>query len=75
MMHRIGEVLNERFRVDAVLGKGAYGCVVKATDLVERDSVAIKIVKGDALFFEQAQREIKILQYLMSRRHPNIGAL
>ena len=45
------EVLNQRYKVIDVAGKGVFSCVVRATDLTKKDSdssnkiVAIKIMR------------------------------
>eukprot|EP00741_Cyanophora_paradoxa_P025110 tig00000342_g24238.t1 len=59
-----GEVFNDRFRIERVLGKGSFGQVVKAYDERSREHVAIKIIKSKRPFFRQAQLEIELLQKL-----------
>jgi serine/threonine protein kinase len=74
-----GEVINNRFIVEKVLGQGGMGMVCKALDLrkVEADDqqpfVAIKLLSGDfqqhQSAFKSLQREAKKSQVLA---HPNI---
>lgn len=45
---RIGEVLDDRYRVFGYTGSGVFGNVVRATDLKKKDrSVAIKIIRNN----------------------------
>lgn len=74
-----GEVINNRFIIEKVLGRGGMGMVCKALDLrkVEADDqqphVAIKLLskdfQGHASAFKTLQREAKKSQALA---HPNI---
>lgn len=74
-----GEVINNRFIIEKVLGRGGMGTVCKALDLrkVEADDqqpyVAIKLLskdfQGHASAFKSLQREAKKSQALA---HPNI---
>ena len=76
---RGGEVINNRFIIEKVLGRGGMGMVCKALDLrkVEADDqqpyVAIKLLTGafqeHASAFKSLQREAKKSQALA---HPNI---
>ena len=67
------DLINERFRVASILGKGSFGFVVKAEDLTHPEGnewVAIKIIKSKRPFFEQAKTEIAVLT-LLNQRDPN----
>lgn len=47
---RIGEVLDDRYRVYGYTGSGVFGNVVRATDLKKKDrQVAIKIIRNNDL--------------------------
>eukprot|EP00049_Salpingoeca_infusionum_P008270 m.134881 g.134881 ORF g.134881 m.134881 type:complete len:495 (+) comp13966_c0_seq3:609-2093(+) len=61
---QVGEVLDDRYRVEQIMGKGSFGQVVKATDLTDNSPCAVKIIKNKAAFFKQAQVEIQLLQML-----------
>lgn len=50
--------------MDRILGKGSFGQVVEAFDLMERQSFAVKIIKNRKAFYQQAKIEIGILEYL-----------
>eukprot|EP00742_Colponemidia_sp_Colp-10_P001330 GILJ01001432.1.p1 GENE.GILJ01001432.1~~GILJ01001432.1.p1 ORF type:complete len:656 (+),score=64.74 GILJ01001432.1:122-2089(+) len=64
---RIGEVFNERFVIDRIIGKGSFGQVVKAFDQQTNEYVAIKVIKSKKPFRQQAKTEITILEFLNSR--------
>ncbi len=57
-----GEVWCERYEVIQHLGKGSFGQVVEANDLLEKKRVAVKIVKNKTAFRNQAKIEIALLQ-------------
>jgi serine/threonine protein kinase len=70
MSLKIGEVLEGRYRVDALLGRGGMGAVFQATDLRFRTPVALKenrAVTPDS--HKQFTREAELLHRL---RHPNL---
>jgi len=64
---KVGDVLNERYVINNMLGKGSFGQVVKALDKVENENVAVKIIKNKGPFYNQALIEIKILQHLQEK--------
>mmetsp|Transcript_1221 Transcript_1221/g.1621 ORF Transcript_1221/g.1621 Transcript_1221/m.1621 type:complete len:235 (-) Transcript_1221:13-717(-) len=70
---KYAEVLNERYIVEKIIGKGSFGRVVRAHDKVTQEQVAIKIIKRKDPFFNQAQVEIKILQTLQEQENAHIG--
>lgn len=43
---RVGEVIGGRYRLDALLSRGGQGFVFAATDLVDNEPVAVKILSG-----------------------------
>lgn len=59
-----GEKFLDRYEIDSLIGKGSFGQVVKAYDLVEKDHVAIKIIKNKKPFLNQAQIEVKLLEMM-----------
>jgi dual specificity tyrosine-phosphorylation-regulated kinase 1 len=61
---RVGELWDDRYRVHRLLGKGSFGQVVEAFDCVNKESVAIKIIKNRKAFHHQALLEIRIVQHL-----------
>jgi serine/threonine protein kinase len=54
-----GLVLNGRYELIQEIGHGAFGVVMKATDLQTCELVAIKIIKAKKAYSQQARREIK----------------
>jgi Tol biopolymer transport system component len=66
----VGEVLRDRYRIDALLGQGGMGAVYHATDLTFNTPVAIKEnLEATAEAQKQFAREASLLHQL---RHPNL---
>ena len=57
-----GEVLDGRYVVECLLGRGSFGQVVKARDTVCCKLVAVKIIKNKELFRQQAREEQALLE-------------
>lgn len=71
-----GYVLNDRYKLQQLLGKGGLGVVYRALDMVTNQPVAIKLLLDvnipemeQAISRQFFEREIKILSEV---RHPNI---
>ncbi|MFM1800696.1 MAG: hypothetical protein RJA81_48, partial [Planctomycetota bacterium] len=62
----IGSTLNQRFRIDSVLGRGGMGSVYRATDLVLKREVAIKTIDlaTQAAWAERLRLEAEIVARL-----------
>ncbi|KAJ9063487.1 U4/U6 small nuclear ribonucleoprotein prp4, variant 4 [Entomophthora muscae] len=61
----LGEVLNERYHVFSVLGKGVFSSVVKAKDLSDPEKVvAIKIIRCNETMHRLGLKEVDILKKL-----------
>jgi serine/threonine protein kinase len=70
----IGSLINQRYRLDAEIGRGGMGIVYRARDISNDRDVAIKIInaqRANALTLAQFQREAEIAARL---NHPNIVA-
>ncbi len=68
----VGQVLDGRYRVESVLGRGGMGVVYKAHQVNVDRSVAIKVLNADALtraeVVKRFENEARIISKL---RHPN----
>jgi dual specificity tyrosine-phosphorylation-regulated kinase 2/3/4 len=53
-----------RYELHEILGKGAFGTVIKAFDHQEKQMKALKIIKNNERFLQQAETEISILMHL-----------
>ena len=63
----IGAVLNERYRLDAELGRGGTAIVYRARDTLLERNVAVKVMSADALGTEGCAR--------MMQTAPTLGAV
>ena len=60
-----------RYEVLKGLGKGSFGQVLKVYDHKSKQYAALKIVRNDPRFLQQAKREVKILEQLLQEDHAN----
>jgi predicted ATPase len=68
----INQVLNDRYRLDVELGRGAMGIVYRGHDtLLDRD-VAVKVLSAEVLNAETRARLLREAQAAAQLRHPNI---
>jgi dual specificity tyrosine-phosphorylation-regulated kinase 1 len=70
---RSGEKFLDRYEIDSLIGKGSFGQVVKAFDMVEQDYVAIKIIKNKRPFLQQAQIEVRLLELMNTHTTSNFN--
>ncbi|CCG84087.1 protein of unknown function [Taphrina deformans PYCC 5710] len=62
----IGELLDNRYAVQSILGKGVFSAVVKATDQITGNIVAIKVIRNNDVMRKAGMKEITILEQLMA---------
>lgn len=71
--HYIGEVLDDKYRIESLLGQGGMGAVYMATHLGTERPVALKIIAPEFMrndeFIERFKREARAAGRL---RHPNV---
>lgn len=71
----IGTLINQRYRLDAEIGRGGMGIIYRAHDIPDDRNVAVKIINRDtanALTLQQFSREAEISSRF---DHPHIVAL
>lgn len=71
---RQGDVLSERYRVEAFIGSGAYGSIFSAIDTLTMERVAVKALPPPSEGLNETavgrfHREMKVISSL---RHPNV---
>src|SRR5580704_1502165 len=68
----VGRTIADKFRIEAMVGRGAMGCVYKATQLNLKKTVAIKVLNpsrpADGAFAQRFKREAKAASRM---DHPN----
>jgi len=76
MMGRLPSLIDGKYRVDAVIGRGGMGAIYQAHDVrLDRD-VAIKIVRGDFVGAPDAQARFRREAQIVARlQHPAIVTL
>jgi predicted ATPase len=68
----IGTLINQRYRLDAELGRGGVGVIYRAHDtLLDRD-VAVKVLSAPALSASSCARLLREAQAAAKLNHPNI---
>lgn len=70
----LNELLDDRYEVQARLGKGVFSEVVRAKDIKTGNLVAIKIIRNDEILRKAGVKEIEMLEKLIEndpddRRH------
>jgi hypothetical protein len=63
-LFQIGDHINYRYEVISELGRGSFGQALKCFDHKLKERVAVKIIKNKKKFKNQAQIEIRILDYI-----------
>ncbi len=72
----VGEVIDGRFRLEALLGAGGMGRVYRGTQLSVDREVAIKLLRGEAVPDEHVKRRfIREARVISGFSHPNIVRL
>jgi eukaryotic-like serine/threonine-protein kinase len=67
----IGQSIDDRYRIDAVIGKGGMGTVYRATRLLIGDEVAIKVLHNGQEDSQAAERFRREAQAAARLKHPN----
>jgi serine/threonine-protein kinase PRP4 len=60
----LGELLENRYHVQANLGKGMFSSVVRALDTTTNELVAIKLIRANETMKKAGMKEIEIIQKL-----------
>jgi predicted ATPase len=68
----VGTQLNERYRIDDILGLGSMGDVYRARDTLLKRDAAVKVVSHKSLGTSGRARLLHEAQYIAKLNHPNI---
>jgi serine/threonine protein kinase len=73
---RVGEVLADRYRIDALLGEGGMGEVYAGSDLWSKREVALKVLSPRVWHHGQARLRADVERRALRRiQHPNVVQL
>ena len=73
---RLGKILDDRYRIDSVLGIGGMAVVYKAYDQQLQRDVAVKVLRDDVAMDAESRRQFrKEYQAVGMLSHPNIRAV
>ncbi|MBE9471729.1 MAG: serine/threonine protein kinase, partial [Chloroflexi bacterium] len=72
MPEMIGTLLNERYRLDAEIGRGGMGVVYRGLDTLLERPVAVKVMSAASLGTEGRARLLHEARAAASLNHPNI---
>ena len=68
----IGKIINDRYRLDAEIGKGGMGTVYRAHDTTLKRDVAVKLMSGVGMGTEGRSRLLREAQLTAELSHSNI---
>jgi non-specific serine/threonine protein kinase len=71
----IGQTLQDRYRLDALIGQGGMGSVYRAHDLLLDRDVAIKILNSAGIGSEGQARLLREARAVARLNHPNIVSI
>lgn len=66
-----GDILDGRYRVEGVLGRGGFGAVYAATHLGTEQKVALKMLLGSGDDEDEVRRFVREARITAKLRHPN----
>jgi serine/threonine-protein kinase len=73
---RVGQTIDDRFRIDALIGRGAMADVYRAIDLPSGHQVAVKVLRKQLLADASARQRFAREAEVQARiRHRNVAAL
>ena len=64
LIYKVGDVIQNRYKILSDLGEGTFGKVVKVKNIVKNQVLAIKIIKNIKKYREAAMLEINVLDKL-----------
>merc|ERR1719265_1042303 len=71
---KIGELIDDRYLVQGLIGRGVYAGVVRAQDQRKNQrEVALKIIRTNSYAVKAAQKEVTILETLRAADAENKG--
>lgn len=68
LIYHNGDILLNRYKIQATLGEGTFGRVVKVKDTIMDNTIALKIIKNVEKYREAAKMEINALEKLNDKR-------
>ncbi|NRD25927.1 serine/threonine-protein kinase [Frigoribacterium sp. VKM Ac-2836] len=72
---RLGTTVGDRYRLDAIVGRGGMGAVYRAKDLELGRDVAVKLFSSDGHDVHDLSRQVSEVRLLASLNHPGLVTL
>ena len=57
-----GDILEEKFKLERMIGKGSFGYIFQCTNIKNNRTFAIKIEKRESSYISMIVKEVKILK-------------
>lgn len=70
---KLGEIINENYKIEKLLGDGTFGRVLECTNLQTKENCAIKVIRPIERYIDSAEIEAEILQHIKKIDVENIS--
>jgi len=65
------KIISNRYRIEGIVGRGTFGCVLCCIHLQSGERVAVKVIRSVERYLKAARAETEILGHITRRNFPN----